>query len=991
MVEFTISTKAGKKICTVSAKSLDCISSRLHVGIGLAGEKVLIQYDPEKHNIVNDPYGFKVTDEATLYECLYDLSGIVPRMCVLQNTVTLSVDGSFVQDAYDNYYGAGRGKHVATAAGIDSIEDSGSHIQDWNILDPDCTQDNCNLEGDLSVCCDTPKPNSECRTCVRNKLGLDSSASNYLSAPAPISLIRAAGNFLVNKIHFKDLSNYYNNDAMNITLIEYIETTPDSDSVTESEFEVNGCTFTNIKGYDHIIKVTPSLGFVGDGITKITNSYFNGNISYRPGVAIFHDSVNTLQITDSSFNQNIYHTPPDQHNASDLDACQWLRYLGGGAIYTKSRHIELEGSGVKFSNNESDTAGGAIYIDGYSCGGVPSRTHIVIGGTDDDEKDDAARFSNNTARHRGGAIYSTNYISTVGWGASEDGTPLRGILHFSGNSANMGGAIYTAGIKINGKTYFNDNFTISNEGGQSPHGGAIASITENFLQDVSGDSLNNVTFKNNYTALSGNGGALYHQSNAHAHRLPEDKDAVILLDSCYFKSNYNISGDGGAIYIAGPDLGIYPNKSYSPTRVVRIKQLMGNAKFEYNGVSGEPSGTTTCTEVSNNILTLNGGAIASNEYFILRGLEGDSETAIEEGFVFNYNRCRQQGGGVHFSQEHTSWAVQMAGLIEFKSNTAGVDVDETFNNINRGNDVYSNNGVLIQPNDVPNLNGKSTSTTALTFPTENCMRESCYPTDASCLYAFISVVQANTAIPKGTIQNDSNQTVTLPGCIANDLNANANTNNMCNLPRFGYVHTFEPAGLGKIRDLFGVEYLNILFHGEKDAYRNGEPVYLEFASLVTLRPQRTGDGPYGIEYVTATAAVDPQTNLLSGLHITESNRLGYRSTDVFEVKPSDGRSLLSPARVSVKEINAINGTYYKDGSAKLIAITKIPVGASTNANGAIVNITVDDNDAIITATITPDQRHTMGDGFRVGDLFLVDSGEGNGIIKVSSIGPDPEP
>jgi len=984
MVEFIITTLSGDRICTVSAKSKDCISSRLHVGIGLAGEKVLIQYDPEKHNIVNDPFTFDVTDEATLYECLYD-SSTVPRMCVLHNTVTLSVDGSFVQDAYDNYYGSGRGKHVTTAAGIDSTEASGSHIQDWNILAPNCTLSNCNLEGDLSVCC-TDLNQISCRTCVRNKLGLDSSASNYLSAPAPISLIRAAGNFSVSKIHFKDLSNYYNADAMNITLIEYIETKSDSDSGTAFEFEVSGCTFTNIKGYDHIIKVSPSHEIMGDVITKITNSYFNGNTSYRPGVAIFHDSVNTLQITDSSFINNIYHTPPDQHNDSDQDACQWLRYLGGGAIYTKSLTIRLEGSGVKFSNNESDTAGGAIYIDGYSCEGVPSGTHIVIGGPDDDENDDAARFSDNRAIHRGGAIYSTNYISTVGWGASDAGIRLLGILHFTGNSANMGGAIYTAGIKIDGKTYFNDNFTITNKGGQSPHGGAIASITENFLQDVSGDKLNNVTFKNNYTALSGNGGALYHQSNAHAHRLPEHEDAVIVLDSCHFKSNYNISGDGGAIYIAGPDLGIYPNKGYSTFRQVRVKQLMGNAKFEYNGVSGEPSDTTTCTEVSNNILTLNGGAISSNEYFILRGLEGDSQTVEEEGFVFNYNRCRQQGGGVHFSQEHTSWAVQMGGLIEFKSNTAGVDVDETFNNINRGNDVYSNNGVLIQPNDVPDLNGETISTTSLTFPTENCMRESCYPTDASCLYAFISVMPAETAIPKGTIQNDSRQSVTLSGCIANDLDSDPNTNNMCNLPRFGYVHTFVPAGLGTINNLTGDD-LNIIFKGVSGDYTHGEPVYLEFASLVTLRPQRHHDSKdeYGIDYVTATAVVSG--GFLTGLKntVSSSGFIGYRLTDVFEVKPSEDRTLLSPARVLVNEINAINGTYYTDGSMELIAI-----GASPKANGATVDISVneDDNQAIITATITPEQRLTMGDGFRVGDLFLVDGGSQNGIIKVSSIGPD---
>ncbi len=216
---------------------------------------------------------------------------------------------------------------------------------------------------------------------------------------------------------------------------------------------------------------------------------------------------------------------------------------------------------------------------------------------------------------------------------------------------------------------------------------------------------------------------------------------------------------------------------------------------------------------------------------------------------------------------------------------------------------------------------------------------------------------------------------------------------------FGRVVTFDLPGLGTISNLSTTGNLNILFAGAENDYTNGEAVYLAFVSPDPFRPQRTGAGLYGIEYVTATAVVDPITNLLTGLTRTGNPQVGYKNTDLFSVLKTGGGSPSSPAVVSVNNgvtgITEINGSFYSDNVLLgLIAITQIPLGADPTAFGAqvFINSNVLGIGELTAAEITPaesDVMSTTNGVFSVGDLFLVDESDQNGIIRVASITPEP--
>jgi len=217
---------------------------------------------------------------------------------------------------------------------------------------------------------------------------------------------------------------------------------------------------------------------------------------------------------------------------------------------------------------------------------------------------------------------------------------------------------------------------------------------------------------------------------------------------------------------------------------------------------------------------------------------------------------------------------------------------------------------------------------------------------------------------------------------------------------FGRVLTFDLPGLGTIYNLNTTGNLNIISAGGPSDYTSGEAVYLEFATPDPFRPQRTGTGVYGVEYVTATAVVNPATNLLSGLVRTGNPKLGYKSTDVFVVLKVGGGSPASPALVSVNTtgtgITDIDGSLYSDAVLNgLIAITQIPLGADPTAFGAKVFVnanTARDPIPLTAAEITPaesDIMSTTNGIFTVGDLFIVNGGDVNGIIRVATITPVP--
>ena len=216
---------------------------------------------------------------------------------------------------------------------------------------------------------------------------------------------------------------------------------------------------------------------------------------------------------------------------------------------------------------------------------------------------------------------------------------------------------------------------------------------------------------------------------------------------------------------------------------------------------------------------------------------------------------------------------------------------------------------------------------------------------------------------------------------------------------YGRVLTFDLPGLGTIDNLNTTGNLNIISAGGPSDYTSGEAVYLEFATPDPFRPQRVGAGIYGVEYVTATAVVDPLTNLLSGLVRTGNPKLGYNSLDIFVVLKVGGGSPISPATVSVNTavtgITDIDGSFYNDAVLNgLIAITQIPLGADPTAFGAevFVNANVVGIGELTAAEITPaesDIMSTTNGVFTPGDLFIVDSGDVNGLIGVATITPVP--
>jgi hypothetical protein len=207
------------------------------------------------------------------------------------------------------------------------------------------------------------------------------------------------------------------------------------------------------------------------------------------------------------------------------------------------------------------------------------------------------------------------------------------------------------------------------------------------------------------------------------------------------------------------------------------------------------------------------------------------------------------------------------------------------------------------------------------------------------------------------------------------------------------VLTFDLPNLGTISSLSGAN-LSILDPGSPGDYTNGENVFLEFATPDPQRQQYAeGTNLYGINYVTATATVNAG-GVLTGLTRTGNPQPGYDANDIFAVTKAGGTFATALVMVNgPTAIGEINGTGYVDNVLTGIkAITQIAGGEDPTAFGAevFINIVPLSFGILSDAEITPaesDIMSTLNGVFSVGDLFLVDGGTQNGIIRVASITP----
>jgi hypothetical protein len=128
------------------------------------------------------------------------------------------------------------------------------------------------------------------------------------------------------------------------------------------------------------------------------------------------------------------------------------------------------------------------------------------------------------------------------------------------------------------------------------------------------------------------------------------------------------------------------------------------------------------------------------------------------------------------------------------------------------------------------------------------------------------------------------------------------------------------------------------------------------------------------------------TFLLTGLTLL-APVVGYSPSDIFSVLKASAPA--TPALVTANFIERINGTGYVDGTAGIQAITQVPLGADPTAHGAQVVFTTDPlTGELLTATISvaeSDVMSTTNAVFSVGDLFLRELGDTNGIIRVASV------
>lgn len=170
-------------------------------------------------------------------------------------------------------------------------------------------------------------------------------------------------------------------------------------------------------------------------------------------------SATILNVADSSFTDNLGYFLPVSVEYS---------YGGGGAIYMGRFNNAPYGTNTitrsTFSNNSSEGAGGAVYIEKHNYNTNSQRKINISHST----------FTNNTAEESGGAVYVQENITDLQiWDSTFTGNQARqgGAIDFKGfgyilnstlsqNSAEIGGAINGLGYILN-STFSANTATIS--------------------------------------------------------------------------------------------------------------------------------------------------------------------------------------------------------------------------------------------------------------------------------------------------------------------------------------------------------------------------------------------------------------------------------------------------------------------------------------------------------------------------------------------------
>lgn len=321
--------------------------------------------------------------------------------------------------------------------------------------------------------------------------------------------------------------------------------------------------------------------YLYDGDLSISNSAFTNEYSgeYGGAIAVFNTTVgDESTISNTTFIENEANFGAglflrNINNPITIDGCEFtsneetnLGVGSGAGIYFGLNHTSLPALYLTNSHFTENTAGngGALYI---------GRDDAVL---------DHVSFIDNTARNNGfgGAIFMDESL------ASGDFT-WNGV-HFEGNTAGTGGAIY---MLLQWSAYIHHfNACVFSDNTSTAQGGAI------FWDFESNAHINNSGFYGNSAATSG--GALY------MYAFLGDDLMYLTLDSCTFLQN-STQQNGGAI--------AYENGLSN----ARVWCEITNATFEGNTAVGNGGAIVwgsggldvACSTFNENQAGQNGGAI----------------------------------------------------------------------------------------------------------------------------------------------------------------------------------------------------------------------------------------------------------------------------------------------------------------------------------------------------------------------------------------------
>ena len=393
-----------------------------------------------------------------------------------------------------------------------------------------------------------------------------------------------------------------------------------------SNITLSGCTFTDCYAPNGgAVHVSGGTNIILSGTNK-----FSGNTATDSGGAIYTGTA-----------LNFSGLPEFSGNTADT----------GGAVYSSA--ALTFSAGATFSGNTASADGGAAYATGTLA--------FLAGGT----------FTRNTAAANGGAICTTSGLSF---------TSTSAVPSFSGNKADMGGAIYSTGSPATftaGAT-----FTGNNAG---TNGGAIHYATGTLTFTTGG------TFTDNTAGTDG--GAIYSSGN------------MIFTAGGTFTGN-TAGSNGGAVSITGLK-GTFTDTVFGDEVYTANSAPNGGAVYISSGSSGEfkgakftnnsadnggaiyTAGALTLDSDTNNIATEFAGTTLVNRalYGGALYISGTGSTEMKGTGTITYSRntASKAGGAIYSSGQITGTAP-----VAFTSNRAGVYTDST--NESYGGAVYIYSG-----------------------------------------------------------------------------------------------------------------------------------------------------------------------------------------------------------------------------------------------------------------------------------------------------------